>query len=254
MRTEPLEAILDQAHSHGVAQMITVGTSPEDWSLYHKLAKGHPGRVFYTVGLHPCDVDEHWADQCTQLAPFFTQDPLPLAIGEVGLDYFHLPKDKAHSQQLVAWQKEAFIYQLDLAYQLDVPVVVHSRGAFEDCLAMIDASPVDWNKVVFHCFSEGPNEVRALNERGGWASFTGVITYKNAQAVRDAALAQGIERLMLETDAPYLCPEPMRGKKNSPAYTQVIGEYCAGLFNYGVAQFAERVARNTQQFFGLPKA
>jgi TatD DNase family protein len=177
--------------------------------------------------------------------------PRPEALGEIGLDRFHLPKDTVEADRIFAWQKAAFIEQLSLAKRLGCPVVIHSRGAFEECVRMIDASGIDWRKVVFHCFTEGPVEIAELMKRGGYGSFTGVITYKNAENVRAAALAQGLERLMIETDAPYLTPMPHRGKPNEPAYLRHTAEFCAGVFGVSYERLAEVTTINAKRFFGL---
>jgi TatD DNase family protein len=140
---------------------------------------------------------------------------------------------------------------LALAKRLGCPVVVHSRGAFQECVEMIDASGVDWSRVVFHCFTEGPAEMAGLLQRGGLASFTGVITYKSAENVRAAALAQGLDRLMLETDAPYLTPMPHRGKPNEPAFIRHTAEFCAGLFGVGYERLAEVTTANARKFYGI---
>ena len=116
---------------------------------------------------------------------------------------------------------------------------------------MIDESGVDWNKVIFHCFSEGPEEIRRLRERGGRASFTGIITYGNADNVRQAALAQGMDALMLETDCPYLSPEPHRGKPNEPAHLFHTAKFCAELFETDLEALACRTTRNAEAFYGL---
>jgi TatD DNase family protein len=130
-------------------------------------------------------------------------------------------------------------------------VVVHSRGAFVECVKLIDASGVDWRNVVFHCFTEGPQEIAELMKRGGYGSFTGVITYKNADNVRAAALAQGIERFMIETDAPYLTPMPHRGKSNEPAFLRHTAEFCAELFGVDYEKLAEITTANAKRFYGL---
>jgi TatD DNase family protein len=116
---------------------------------------------------------------------------------------------------------------------------------------MIDAAGVVWGRVVFHCFTEGPAEMAELTQRGGYGSFTGIITYKTAEAVRAAALAQSLDRLMIETDAPYLTPMPHRGKPNEPAYLRHTAEFCAGLFGVSPEQFAETTTRNARAFYGL---
>src|SRR5690606_20694187 len=128
--------------------------------------------------------------------------------------------------------------QLTLAKQYSCPVVVHSRGAFMETVKMIDTSGVDWSRVVFHCFAEGATEMAELQSRGGRGSFTGIVTYKSAANVREAALAQGLSRLMIETDAPYLTPVPHRGKPNEPAYVRHTAEYCAELFGVSYEELA----------------
>ena len=176
----------------------------------------------------------------------------PVALGEIGLDRFHLPKESAEAEVVFARQRAAFGEGLALAKRLGCPMVIHSRGAFAECVAMIDASGVDWKKIVFHCFAEGDAEVKVLNERGGLASFTGILTYKNAPNVRAAAKAQGLARLMIETDAPYLTPMPHRGKPNEPAFVRHTAEYCARVV-FGVTDeaFAAVTTANARRFFGL---
>jgi len=201
--------------------------------------------------LHPCSVGEDWAGRVAQLEEFWQGAPQPVALGEIGLDRFHLPKDGAEAGKIFAWQRAAFGEQLALATRLGCPVVIHSRGAFRECVELIDAAGVDWRKVVFHCFTEGPAEMAELTARGGYGSFTGVITYKNAGAVRAAAVAQGLERLMIETDAPYLTPMPHRGKPNEPAYLRHTAEFCAGVFGVSYEQLAAITTATARTFYGL---
>ncbi len=175
----------------------------------------------------------------------------PVALGEIGLDRFHLPKEAAAADRVFGWQRAAFAEGLRLAKGWDCPLVVHSRGAFAECVAMIDASGVDWRRVVFHCFAEGVTEMEELTKRGGFGSFTGIITYKNAENVRAAALAQGLDRLMIETDAPYLTPMPHRGKPNEPAYLAHTAAFSAEVFGVPEAELVRRTTDNARRFFGL---
>ena len=257
-RRGELPGILERARAAGLGAMIAIGTDTDDWAMYRDRAREHPGVVHYSAGLHPCSVGEDWAGKVAQLedfwgcAPARTESaPYPVALGECGLDRFHLPKEPAEAEKIFAWQQAAFAGQLRLAKKLNCPVVVHSRGAFAECVAMIDAAGVDWTKVVFHCFTEGPAEMAELTKRGGFGSFTGIITYKTAEAVRAAAQAQGLDRLMIETDAPYLTPMPHRGKPNEPAYLKHTAEFCAGVFGVSFEQLAEATTRNARKFFGL---
>jgi len=255
-----LDAVLCRAAEAGVGALVTVGTGSDDWPLYREIATAHPSgpcAVHYTVGLHPCLVGEGWKSEVAQIEAYFTgaagDGPPPVALGECGLDRFHLPKgDAAEAERVFAWQRAAFAAQLALARRLGCPVEVHSRGAFAESVALIDESGVDWAKVVFHCFSEGPAEMSELIARGGRGSFTGILTYKNAQSVREAARVQGLERLMLETDAPYLTPMPHRGKKpNEPAFLRHTADYAAEFFGVCAETLAEVTTRNAREFFGL---
>ncbi|AOS43692.1 putative deoxyribonuclease YcfH [Lacunisphaera limnophila] len=251
VRRGELPAALQRAAAAGVGRMITIGTDTDDWTLYRDLARDHPGTVAYTVGLHPCSVGEDWAARVGQLEAFWG-GVRPVALGETGLDRFHLPKDNpTEAERIIGWQKAAFAEQLALAKKLGCPLVVHSRGAFAECVAMIDAAGVEWSRVVFHCFTEGPAEMAELVQRGGYGSFTGVLTYKSAEAVRAAALAQGLDRLMIETDAPYLTPMPHRGKPNEPAYLRHTAEFAAGVFGVSLERLAEVTTANAQRFFAI---
>ncbi len=263
-----LDAMLARARAAGVGAMISIGTSPEDWAPYRDLAAAHPGVVHYSVGLHPCSVEKNWAEAVAQMAGFWGRarppgapigiaagpgvPPCPVALGECGLDRFHLPKnDAAHAEEVFGWQRAAFSAQLALAKELGCPLVIHSRGAFRETVEMIDAAGVDWARVVFHCFSEGASEIAELNRRGGRGSFTGIITYKNADAVRAAMVGQGLARLMVETDAPWLAPVPHRGSPNEPAYVRHTAETAAQLFGLGLDEIAALTTVNARAFFGI---
>jgi TatD DNase family protein len=271
-RQDLLAATLARAREAGVDAMVTVGTSPDDWELYRGLAGLNRGVVHYTVGLHPCAVDANWEKAmgmvegfwtgrsiglqppsgATQEAEAATRLPVPVALGEIGLDRFHLPKEEVEASKIFAWQRAAFSAGLSIARKLSCPVVVHSRGAFQECIEMIDASGVDWTKVVFHCFTEGEREMAELTRRGGFGSFTGVITYKNAANVRAAAKAQGLARLMVETDAPYLTPMPHRGKPNEPAFVRHTAEFCAkDVFGVNYEELARVTTENARRFFRI---
>jgi TatD DNase family protein len=269
-RDGSLDATLARAREAGVGAMITVGTSSEDWALYRDLAAAHRSVVHYSVGLHPCSVDANWASEVAQMEAFWKsgtgilsvglaehgQDaratPIPVALGECGLDRFHLPKDPAEAEIIFAWQRAAFAAQLALAKKLGCPLIVHSRGAFQESVEMIDASGVDWARVVYHCFSEGAAEIAELNRRGGRGSFTGILTYKKADDVRAAVKAQGLARLMVETDAPWLAPMPHRGKSNEPAFVRHTTEFAAKeIFGVSPDELAAVTTANAKAFFGI---
>ncbi|HEY1765230.1 MAG TPA: TatD family hydrolase [Opitutaceae bacterium] len=252
-RRGEMAGLLARAHEAGVERMIAIGTEPDDWELNRDLARQHPERVRYTAGIHPCSLPQDWEAAVSKLPAFWSgaAGERPVALGECGLDRFHLPKEPEAAAHALGRQKAAFEAQLALARGLGCPVVIHSRSAFRECVDMIEASGVDWTRVVFHCFSEGEAEIRELARRGGRGSFTGILTYKNADGVRAAAKAQGLERLMIETDAPFLSPVPHRGKPNEPAYLRHTAEQAAALFGVSLEALAERTTANAREFFGF---
>lgn len=253
-RKGTLDGALNRAREAGVDSMITIGTAPGDWELYRDLCAREGGWVRYTVGVHPCSVEEGWENAVAGIGQFWSPDvaPQPVALGECGLDRFHLPKDVGEAERNFRRQQDAFAAQLELAKGLGCPVVVHSRGAFHECVEMIDASRIEWGRVVFHCFTEGPVEMAELTRRGGVGSFTGILTYKTAEAVRESARAQGLGRFMVETDAPYLTPMPHRGKPNEPAYVRHTAEFAAAeVFRVSYEELAAVTTANARQFFGL---
>jgi TatD DNase family protein len=285
-RRGDLPAVLERARAAGVTAMVAIGTEPDDWTLHRDLAREHAGTVSFAVGLHPCCVAEGWAKAVAQIEAFWGAGatpkaslrrtsaeategrqgnggqagenalpdltmPKPVALGECGLDRFHLPKGAIEAEKVFAWQRAAFAAQLEIAKRLNCPLVVHSRGAFRECVEMIDTCGPDWARVVFHCFSEGAAEMAELTRHGGRGSFTGILTYKNADAVRAAARAQGLARLMIETDAPYLTPMPHRGKPNEPAFLRHTAEFAAGFFDVTLDALAATTTANAKAFFGI---
>jgi TatD DNase family protein len=246
-----LDAVLARAAEAGVGRLITIGTSVDDWPLYQRLVQERPGRLSWTAGLHPCDVGEDWEAQVGQLARYWRSGPRPVAVGEIGLDRFRLPADTTEVATLMVRQEKAFQAQLELAKELDMPVVVHSRHAFEACLSMIDLCGFPWERVVFHCFVDGPEALRQLAARGGRASFTGIVTYKSAPEVRDACREQGLDKLMIETDAPYLAPVPHRGKPCEPAMLRDTAAFVAQELGVSLEELAARTTANARAFFNL---
>lgn len=247
--------ILNEASLAGVNRMIAVGTSSEDWETYQKLSLEYSGKIYHSVGLHPCHVDETWESEIEKLQRRLSMgsSAAPIALGEIGLDYFHLPKDSKRRCELMEMQQRAFEAQLEIAARTKLPIIIHSRSAFDECVKTIDVSGAPWDRIVFHCFSEGRGEIDRINLRGGRGSFTGIVTYRNATVakVREAMIEQGIERLMLETDCPYLTPDPLRGKENRPAYLRHTFQSVASILQVPVFELEAQITRNTFEFFGI---
>ena len=252
-RRGELPAVLARAREAGVEAMIAIGTDTDDWDLYRDLVRADPSLLRYSVGLHPCSVDASWKERVCRIEAYWTgEGPGPVALGECGLDRFHLPKEPEAAQALFSLQQGAFEAQLALAVRLGCPVVVHSRGAFDETVALIDASGIDWSRIIFHCFSEGPDQMEVLKGRGGWGSFTGILTYKSAESIRAAARLQGVDRFMAETDAPYLTPVPHRGKPNEPAFVAHTVRFAAeSVFGVSVEVLTQKSRECSRRVFGL---
>ncbi len=246
-----VEEVLNRARLAGVERIICCSTKPDDWRSYLELVRKYPDIISWQVGVHPSDVEENSIDSLDALSSYFIGDFAPVAVGEVGMDFYWLPKDPEEIEKVKIQQEAVFRRQLNFARDLDVPICVHARNAFRECIDIMRDERVDFSKVVFHCFSGTVDEVKELNSLGGRASFTGIITYKSADEMREAMLAQGLDYLMLETDCPYLAPVPLRGSKCEPAMLVHTAKMAADVFACDVEKIAEITTRNAREFFGF---
>lgn len=228
-----------RAAAAGVTRMITVGTDAESSAAAVDIATGHDG-VFATVGLHPHDATAGVDSLATLLRP---ADPSVVAIGECGLDYYY-----EHSPRPV--QREVFAAQISLAAEAGLTLVVHTRDAWDETFDIIggERMPERW---VLHCFSGGPDEARIGLDLGAYLSFSGIVTFKNAGEVRQAAAACPADRLLVETDSPYLAPVPHRGQPNQPAWVPLVGAVVAEVRGEPVEEVERRTWDNATAAFGL---
>lgn len=236
-----VDAAIDRARAAGVAQMVTIGVDLPTSRAAVGIARAHDG-VWAAVGVHPHDASTLTPEALDELELLAT-DAKVVAIGEIGLDYFRdlSPRDV---------QKDAFRRQLALARRLDAPVVIHMRDAHADVFRILsETGPPD--RLVFHCFSGGPRDVTLGVELGGYISFAGNISYKNAQDLRDACAVVPPDRLLVETDAPYLAPVPHRGKTNEPAFVPVVGAAVAAASGLSVEVVARTTSTNAAKVFRL---
>lgn len=239
-----LEGVLARSRVSGVASWITVGTSLEDSERAVEFAD-RTENLYATVGVHPHDAKEVTSDTLRQLR-HLAGNVNVVAIGETGLD-FHYNFSKQPDQIRV------FAAQLKLASELNLPVVVHSRNAFEETMDVLEQHGSGLKGVVFHCFGGSPEDAKLILERGYHISFTGVVTFKNAGQARQAAKLVGLDRLMLETDCPYMSPEPMRKQKvNEPALMVHTARLLAELKGMELTEFAAAVTATSRAFFALP--
>jgi len=264
-----LEGVISRAAEAGVTRIISIGTGLESSRRAVALAERFPN-VHAVVGIHPTNVTEEGLDFLPTLGEL-ARHPKVVAIGETGIDYHHLPEElqapkvadvdsallaQSHGDQerLIAegaWksaQADAFRMQLDLAVELGLNVVIHQRSAWEDTLEVL--RPYTGKlRGVFHCFGGTPEEAAEVAALGHLVSFTGIITFKNAEQVRLTAAAVAPDGYMVETDCPYLAPVPYRGKRAEPAHARLVAEKIAEVRGISLEEVAEATTRTAEGFF-----
>ena len=232
--------VVADALAAGVGRMITIGTDAEHSAAALAVARRHP-QVWATIGLHPHEASHGTAGVAELLA---AADPKVVGVGECGLDYFyeHSPRDA---------QRKAFAEQIALAHERDLTLVIHTRDAWDDTFDILAAEgcPPRW---VVHCFSGGPTEARRALDMGAYLSFSGIVTFKKAADVREAATVCPADRLLVETDSPYLAPVPNRGKANRPGWVPLVGAAVAELRGMDVADVERVTWDNATAAFRLP--
>jgi len=228
---------IEAARAAGVTRLIDVGTDAGQSAAAIEVARAHEG-VWATVGLHPHDAVEG-VDTIVDLLGA----PEVVAVGECGLDYHY-----DHSPRPV--QREAFAAQIALARQHDLALVIHTREAWDDTFEILAAEPGP-DRVVFHCFTGGPVEARRALAAGAYLSFSGVVTFKSAGDVRAAAALCPLDRMLVETDAPFLAPVPHRGRTNEPALVPVVGAALAAARGVGVDEVEAATWGNAEAVFRL---
>lgn len=240
--------VLLRAQQAGVTRQVIVGCDLNDSLAAMKLAQNNDG-LDYTIGVHPHDA-KNYSDETTQtfekiilgLGDFADVKKRPVAIGEIGLDYFK-------NLSSVESQKDAFKHQLDIARRFDLPVVLHVRDAFKDVFQILDEFKLP--RVLFHCFAGGLEEMKWVRERGYLLSFSGIVTYPKAEQLQNVAKKIDLAGFLIETDCPYLSPQKLRGQRNEPAFVVETAKFIAEIRNEKLEQIALKTLENTMNFFGL---
>jgi TatD DNase family protein len=243
--------MLERARAAGVHRVITIATSPADARRAIELAAAH-AEVSFAAGIHPHEAARVTTDDLAALGDLHRGNwnraagaPAPVAVGETGLDFHY---DFAPPER----QEEVFRFQLALACETGRPVVIHARQAEVRVCEILSGLPALADRVVFHCFSGDVELARRILDGGWWVSFTGVVTFRGAETVRAAARFVPAERFLVETDAPYLSPEPVRKVRPcEPAFVAHTARFLAALRGVSFEELAEQTTRNAQRFFGL---
>lgn len=246
----PIEQeIMDEAQKAGVTGMITISTTTEDCLTGLELASRRDN-VWCTAGVHPLYADRipRQYENLYKVA----SDPKCVAWGEIGLDN-HYKTPPADLQRAILRDQINLITHWDAQGGRRLPVVLHCREAFDDLIPLLEDSGIDPGRFVFHCFTGGVREAKLVIDFGAMLSFTGVLTYPNAPDVREAASIVPLDRVMVETDAPFLSPAPFRGKRPCrPAWVRLVLEELALVRNQPFDEVHAQVNANTTRFFGVP--
>jgi TatD DNase family protein len=240
-----IDAVIARSIAAGVTGWLTVGTDPNENRKAVELT-GRFENLYAAVAIHPHDAKTVTSDTIAGLKKL-AANPKVVAVGETGLDYHY-------DHSLREDQRRVFAKHLEIAAGLNLPVIIHCRKAFDDTMDILQNYGSGIRKVVFHCFSGSAEQAKIVLDKGFYISFTGVVTFKNAEKTRRAAEAVPLDKLMLETDCPYMSPEPMRKQKiNEPALLVHTAKFLADLKQMPLADFASAVTATSRNFFGLPE-
>lgn len=242
---ERLPAILQKMQDNQVSHALCVSVTLPEFPQVLALAEAHDN-LYASVGVHPDyeDTEEPSVDQLVRLAAH----PRIVAIGETGLDYYRLTGD-------LEWQRERFRVHIRASRETRKPLIIHTRSASADTIRLLKeekAGIADGGVAgVMHCFTESMEVAQAAMELGFYISFSGIVTFKNAKDLQAVARAVPLERMLIETDSPYLAPVPMRGKTNEPGFVRHVAEFLADLKGVPLTTLGEVTTRNFQDLFGV---
>jgi TatD DNase family protein len=238
---DELPQVLDAMRDNNVTHALCIAVEVGGWDAVHAIARAHPN-LYASVGVHPdyADIEEPTQAMLVERAG----EPKIVAIGETGLDYFRLTGD-------LGWQRERFRTHIRAARATRKPLVIHTRSAAADTLAIMRDERADDVGGVMHCFTETWDVAAQALDLGFHISFSGIVTFKNAVALKDVARRVPLERMLIETDSPYLAPVPYRGKRNQPAWVRHVAEEIARLREVPVAAIATATSDNFFKLFGV---
>ena len=238
-----LDQVISRAVDAGVEKMICIADTLEEAERCVSIADTYDN-VFATVGLHPHGAKDWQSEDLNRLREMIASSDRVVAVGEIGLDYHY-----DHSPREV--QRSVFRAQLELAKELDLPAVIHNRESIDDLKKIV--AEVQPTKLVIHCCTDKWEDVSDLVDRGAFLSFTGIATYPTSETIRETICNCPIQQLMIETDAPYLAPQGLRGKRCEPAYVVEVAKLVSELKKISLEEVDRVTTVNTEVFFGLAK-
>lgn len=239
-----IQAVCERWRAAGVTNLIHSCVTPDEFASIQALADRFP-ELYFAVGLHPLDADQWQPDTEEQIRSLAMSSAKVVAIGEMGLDFY---KAQNHEHQ-----KLVFTRQLQIAQELEKPVIIHCRDAASRTAELLRDFWEKYGPVrgVMHCWGGTPEETQWFLDLGLYISISGIVTFKNAHQVQASAKIIGSDRLLIETDCPFLAPVPQRGKRNEPAYVRYVAEAVARLRNVTLETLAEQTTKNAEELFGI---
>ncbi|BCD62127.1 TatD DNase family protein [Nitratiruptor sp. YY08-26] len=238
---EDVDEVIARAKEAGVVKMVIPGADPADLPRAVELSEKYE-EIFFAVGVHPYDMDNYDREYLKK----FISHPKCVAVGECGLDYYRLPEDPTAKEENKKKQKEVFIDQITLAKEFDLPLIVHIREASQDAHDLLHAHAGKKGGVL-HCYNASPL-LLDLKERF-YYGIGGVLTFKNAKKLVEIIPKIPFDRIVLETDAPYLTPHPFRGKRNEPAYTKFVAQKLAEILGKSYEEICDITTKNAMRLF-----
>ena len=242
-----MDNVIEQAKSSQVTDILSISVDLDSFPRILATAKNYPN-VYASVGLHPCHSPEKQlsVEQLTALS----DDPKVIAIGETGLDYY-MNNGSCPLAEDFAWQQERFRVHIRTAIQTGKPLIIHTRDAREDTLRILAEENANKIGGIMHCFVEDLATAETALSMGFYISFSGIVTFKNAKSIQEVAKMVPDDRILIETDSPYLAPVPMRGKKNQPAYVSYVAEFLARLRGTSIEHIAQVTRENYYHLFKI---
>lgn len=236
------DMIIKNLKTNGIELVVNVGADLKSSKSTVELARAHEN-IYAVVGVHPHSASELNKEAIETLKNYAKEDKV-LAIGEIGLDFYY---DNSPRED----QRYAFKAQIELAKELDLPIVIHSREADQETFDTIEAAQDGNLKVLLHCYSGSAELAQEYLKLGCYISLAGPVTFKNARVPKEVAKVIPLDRLLVETDSPYLTPEPYRGKRNEPMFVKYVVEEIAELKGVSIEELSSATRENTKKFFGI---
>ncbi|MBK2092356.1 TatD family hydrolase [Francisella philomiragia] len=237
-----LEKVIDNAKEAGIEKIVSIAVAWDEIADIERITENFDN-VYYSVGVHPSELDSYQPSVDDIIAR--SQHKKCVAIGETGLDYYY------NGEETKKAQKIKFVNHMQAANDVKKPVIIHTRSAKQDTLDILKSENVEGCGGILHCFTEDYDMAKKALDMGMYISFSGILTFKNARDIQETAKKLPLDRILIETDAPYLTPVPLRGKPNYPEYVKYVAQFLADLKGFSYDEVAKQTYKNTCEVFKL---